>query len=80
MIGHKEHEHGAKHGTQTGGNGFSIGAGQRAEPLCISGIHRGDLRWAHDRWGGETSGAEIRYAYVTRPASIIGTGDHDQPQ
>jgi hypothetical protein len=72
-------EQGTEDGAQTGCNGFSISARQGAEPLRISCIRRGHLRWAHDRWRGETSGAEIRYAYVTRRASVLGTSDHDQP-
>ena len=50
---------------QTGRNGFSIGARQRAEPLRISCIQGGDLRRAHDRWGGETSGARMPAATVS---------------
>ena len=58
-------EHGAEDGAQTGRNGFSIGARQRAEPLRISCIQGGDLRRAHDRWGGETSGARMPAATVS---------------
>src|SRR6516165_10348514 len=72
-------ERDAENAPQTGCSGLAIDLGQCAEPLRISCIHRGDLRGTHDRWGGETSGAEIRYAYVTRPTSVLGTGDHDQP-
>jgi hypothetical protein len=50
--------------------------------LCISGIHRGDLRWAHDRWGGETSGAEIRNATSPgqpRFSALVIMTSHNRP-
>ena len=30
--------------------------------------------------GGKAGTIEIRYTYIVRPAPVLGTGDHDQPQ
>ena len=72
-------ERNAENAPETGCNGFAIDDRQCAEPLRVSGIYRGHLRWADDRWGGEAGAIEIRYPYIVLPASVLGTGDHDQP-
>jgi hypothetical protein len=73
-------ERGAEGAPQTGCNGFPIGVGQCAEPLRIPGIHTVAIFAGRTIDGGRgTGGAEIRYAYIVRPAPVLGTGDHDQP-
>ena len=73
-------ERNADNAPETDCNGFAIDPRQCAEPLRVSGSYCSNLRWADDRWSREARTIEIRYAYIVRPAPVLGAGDHDQPQ
>ena len=73
-------EHNAENAPETGCNGFAINNRQCAEPLRVSGIYRGHLSLGRDRWGGEASAIQMPISvHRPQPASVLGTGDHDQP-